>query len=714
MKTRTSISIFILTIISIAIMSCKTLTRKLTDHVKINSEQFEITIKNGYFQKWSSVNDHVNYIPEKQIAPLLTLQVANENYLPSSMSWDANKKSALLNFDKVGVKVDISITSKKTHVVFEVIAIEPKEIVDLLIWGPYPTTINRTIGEIVGVVRDQDYAIGIQSLNSKTIGGYPINDDDRMPVFNAYDHNHYDDIWGHEREKHRFWGVTAKRTEYGSVLQAYCRNRDKDRVTSHWEASETVAPAYNDGGVIGSKIALFGCLKDQVLQTLSKIELAEDLPHPVLDGEWLKTSSRANSSYIITEFGTETIDEILTIAKSAGLICIYHPGPFENWGHFDLNKEEFPNNWKSMKACVEKAAKEGIWLGVHTLSNFITTNDPYVTPKPDTRLASFGSSLLTRAINSTDTEIPVKDARWFKHKSTLNTIRINEELIQYQSISTSPTIKLIGCRRGAWGTEAAAHEKDEPAARLMDHGYKVFLTDAELTKEVAQQLANFYNFTGLRMIALDGLEGAWSTGLGTYGRTIFTETWYGSLNKKQKNEVVNAASNPGHFNWHVNSRFDWGDESGSLRTGQTAYRIMNQPFYSRNYLPHFLGGFKITKKTTLADAEWFLARVAGFDAGFAIMLSAINEMSENEDGKAILLAMKEWEAARMNKAFPKELKRILQNPKKDFHLEAIKKGQWKLYVVPDAENNPVHLGASIIIPLKQPLDEKTVMLFNLD
>ena len=34
--------------------------------------------------------------------------------------------------------------------------------VDLIIWGPYPTTINKVIGETVGVVQGEEYAMGIQ------------------------------------------------------------------------------------------------------------------------------------------------------------------------------------------------------------------------------------------------------------------------------------------------------------------------------------------------------------------------------------------------------------------------------------------------------------------------------------------------------------------------------------------------------------------------
>jgi len=39
--------------------------------------------------------------------------------------------------------------------------------------GPYPATISETIGETIGVVRGEEFALGIQSLNPKTIGGYP-------------------------------------------------------------------------------------------------------------------------------------------------------------------------------------------------------------------------------------------------------------------------------------------------------------------------------------------------------------------------------------------------------------------------------------------------------------------------------------------------------------------------------------------------------------
>ena len=113
-----------------------------------------------------------------------------------------------------------------------------------------------------------------------------------------------------------------------------------------------MAPPYHDGGVIGSKIALFGCPVEQALQTLGVIELGEGLPHPMIDGEWVKTSPNANAAYLITSFTEENVDQAIALTLKAGLKHLYHYGKtFENWGHFDLYKGEFPSGVKGLKVC---------------------------------------------------------------------------------------------------------------------------------------------------------------------------------------------------------------------------------------------------------------------------------------------------------------------------------------------------------------------------
>src|SRR5262249_51270195 len=149
-------------------------------------------------------------------------------------------------------------------------------------------------------------------------------------------------------------------------------NRDRDRVIDNWGFERCLAPAFADGGVVGSKIALFACSADEALSTIGKIEVAEGLPHPKLNGIWAKQSRRARSAYLIVDFGESTIDQAIQMTKMAGLHYLYHSSPFETWGHFKLKTELFPHGWDGLRECVRKANRAGLKVGFHTLSNFIT------------------------------------------------------------------------------------------------------------------------------------------------------------------------------------------------------------------------------------------------------------------------------------------------------------------------------------------------------
>ena len=49
--------------------------------------------------------------------------------------------------------------------------------------------------------------------------------------------------------------VMALETDFGSTIQAYVRNRSEDRVIENWGHPRFVAPAFEDGGIVGSAIA---------------------------------------------------------------------------------------------------------------------------------------------------------------------------------------------------------------------------------------------------------------------------------------------------------------------------------------------------------------------------------------------------------------------------------------------------------------------------
>ena len=419
------------------------------------------------------------------------------------------------------------------------------------------------------------------------------------------------------------------------------------------------------------------------LETIGQIEIEEGLPYPEINGEWGKIARTASASYLIVDFTENNLDEAIELTKKTGLKYLYHGGPFENWGHFDLQKEAFPDNWESMKRCVEKAKKHGIYLGVHILSNFITTNDPYVSPIPDKRLAEVGASVLTKDIEEKVKEIFIEDPTFFNQmeNNSLHAVVVGGEIIRYAEVSDNEPWKLIDCARGAFGTTASAHKKGDEIGKLMDHPYKTFLTNNELSEEMAKTIARLFNETGLRQISFDGLEGNWSTGMGQYGRQRFVKIWYDNLKPELQGKIINDASNPGHYFWHIYTRMNWGEPwYAGFRESQTQYRLNNQRLFRRNFMPGMLGWFRMTNETSLEDIEWLLARAAGFDAGFALVTDP-KTVRENGLGEKILSIINEWETARMSEVFSPEQKKEFEEIRNEYHLEKVEEGKWKFYPI---------------------------------
>jgi len=645
-----------------------------------SSEYFSLSINDkGNIIQLTDKLSGIDYLAGDQDESFLSIRKKKKVFRPSSIVSEKDQNELVFNFDSVKVKARIKVELKKSHLTFELVDIQPKEDVELVIWGPYPTTINKSIGETVGVVRGEEFALGIQALNPKTLGGFPWKENDCMPQLDIFEGEDYSDL-SEEGKRYVLYRVEAAKPEkFGSTLQAYCRNRIYSREVENWGHQKYYAPAYNDGGVIGSKIALFGCPVEKTLDVIEQIEITENLPHPVIDGEWGKKSPTANASYLIMNFGEEDIEKAISYTKQAGLKYLYHSGPFKTWGHFPLN-EQFPNGNEGLKKCVSIAENKGVHLGVHTLSNFITTNDAYVTPIPDDRLAKVGFSAIVEDIDDTqniiqiDFPVPFTDTK----NSNLKTVVIGEELIRYGSISEKEPWILLDCQRGAFETTASSHKNGDKIGLLADHAYKVFLTNTELTKEVAKNLADLFNNTGLRQISFDGLEGNRSTGMGNYGEILMTTTWYDHLDENIKSHFIADASRTSHYFWHIYSRMNWGEPwYAGFRESQTEYRFKNQKYFERNLMPGMLGWFLMTEETSLEDIEWMLAKASGYNAGFGFV-SNYKAFEGNGATEKILNQINLWESARLNGLFDDTVRGKLKDIEKEFRLQSVVDNRFKL------------------------------------
>lgn len=606
-------------------------------------------------------SDSHDYLATNQPAPLLSLRVGGKIYPPDGAKWSPQTGRLTLHFDPTGVTGVVQVVSKPTHLTLELVEVVPVGSADLVLWGPYPTTIHKTVGEVIGVVRDGAFALGLQALNLKTLGGYPENDE------GSADRPH-----------------AARPTDWGSVLQAYSMDRSRTRSIAVWNrrAPNMPVPAIPGETVIGSKIALFGCPDDEALNVLGAIEVAEGLPHPLINGVWAKVSPERGRSYLIANFSEDTMDEMLAYVKRANLMSLYHENAFKSWGHYEPNPKYFPSGVAGIRACADKAKALGIRLGAHTLSDFIQTHDSYITPVPDSRLARTGASPLATAIDAETTTIPVVSPEYFTNTlgNELHTVIIDRELVRYGSVSTGAPWLLLDCQRAAYGTQASAHAAGAGVAKLMDHSYKVFFPNLDLLREIARNLARAFNETGLSHMDFDGHEGCLAAGEGTYGNDLFAKEFYDHLD----HTVLNGTSTLSHYYWHINSYCNWGEPwYGGFRDSMQEYRIHNQAFYDRNFVPRMLGWYLMTPTTCLSDMEWMLARSAGYDSGFALNTSA-EALRKNPETGRILDALREWELARRAGAFTSAQRELLRNPRREFHLEAAIGGGWDLFPYHDS------------------------------
>ncbi|MEI7663771.1 MAG: hypothetical protein WCK34_16310, partial [Bacteroidota bacterium] len=298
----------------------------------------KITVsRKGEISSFYDLAREKEYIDAGHPSPVMQVKVDGEWESPANAEYepetgDASSGILLLTYERSKVTLKIRVLQAPAYTRFELAGVSPAGRVDLVVWGPYPLKPDETVGEIIGVVRNHEFALGLQVLNVKTLGGFPLNDEGSDPSRSN----------------------TAKKTASGSVLQAFSMDRSRPRRISAWWGqfpNMQVTPVEGET-TEGSAIALFGCAAGKCLQTIGDIELAEKLPHPMINGAWGKASSQAGRSYLIADYSESTVDELLGYTKRAELRTLYHMNGWKSWGHYELDSAFFPHGLNGFKTCL--------------------------------------------------------------------------------------------------------------------------------------------------------------------------------------------------------------------------------------------------------------------------------------------------------------------------------------------------------------------------
>ena len=640
-------------------------------NLKTRSTQIGID-NNGYF---SSIQIEGKDILHTGKYPLVTACIDNKLVTPTKLTSSGNQLK--LTMSDGGT---ISLKHKESEVCITLEVANIPEKYEVLLFGPLAVNINEMVGDVVGVAQGNGVAFGIQALNIKTNAGIP--EEYGQLVTQTYGYT------GKSAELSvasiPAYKLAAADISDGTVFHFSARRRNKQeyRQVQGLNNSLVLPVEGADGLIKGAKIAFFGSKNTEALARIGEIELEQGLPHPLFDGEWGKTARAAMKSYLISDFSENNFDMILDKAKIAGFKYVYHSGPFLDWGHFNWDPKFTKSGDEGVRKMVDKAKAEGIAVGVHTLSNFMTTNDAYVTPVPTEHLLKQGVLSLTADLDKDQTEITIKKSSLFDRPMTLNAMQIDQELITYGNTEDKgETLLLKNCKRGAYGTTATAHSQKTPLYKLWDYPYKTLFPDLVLQDKFSDRLAEIMNKTGLCQISFDGLEGCSYTGQDEYANNRFVYRWYNQLN----HNVLNDASRLSHNLWHIHTRMNWGEPWGeAMRTGQVENRIKNQAFFKRNLFPRMLGWFLIRladrnfECSSLEDLEWALSESAGFDAGYAMTINS-NTLRRHGQIDKLLETIKNWDKLREAEAFTEEQKTLLRDPLTEWHLEKVSEENYNLY-----------------------------------
>ncbi|WP_140939315.1 hypothetical protein [Sphingobacterium lumbrici] len=609
--------------------------------------------------------------------PIVSVYKDQKMLLPKSLKV---KGDLFLITMEDGRFVELKVGQNKEAISYEVLKLDPAY--KLLVFGPVKIKLHEVVGEVVGVAQGGELAFGMQSLHIKTIGGIPEDYiDDYSSAFGYKGKNTTLSV-----SSISFGHFAAVDTEDGTVFQLSAKSRKSKEYLPVKGLNKMLVPPVEgqDGEIVGAKIALFGDKRQQILARIGRVEIEQGLPHPMIAGEWGKVSREAMRSYLITNFTAANLDFALTKTKQAGFKNIYHPDPFRTWGHFEWKKDLSSEGDAGVKKLVEQAAQQGIDIGIHTLTNFMTTNDLYATPVPSKQLLKQGELKLVAAIDTAQKEIEVLDSELFALPLTLNTLQIEDELITYSKAERKGNHWLLtNCTRGAFGTKKMAHGAEKTLYKLWDYPYKTLFPDLVLQDAFAKRLSAIFNQTGIKQISFDGLEGCMYTGHDYYATGKFVSDFYQGL--QNKTEVINDASRLDHYLWHIHTRMNWGEPWGEeMREGQVENRIKNQAYFQRNLFPRMLGWFLVRladrkfEATSLEDLEWALSESAGFDAGYAMSID-MRTLQQHGQIDLLLESMKNWDQLRLANVFTEEQKNRLRDPKTEWHLEKIDDKKFLLY-----------------------------------
>ena len=667
----------------------------------------------GFITSLTARATGTEYSPPGHPSPLLSLHVRgqpNEHLLPPAAARFGDGEVALTYAN--GAIATVKLEAKDAYFRLQLVALAPRGDVDNVVWGLLNTTISGRIGDLIGVVRSDDWAIGLLGLDDNTIAG-PVADGDcyqmgyyvhspdpvRQPLppplregqrF-AVGGDGVSDTAFFSRPEEYFQFVCGNgawlEPGFGSSIAYHARDRRQPYV-HHWSLlpgfqrsrpRHMVSDPVPGVDFIGSAVALYACPDDQGLATIEAIIRAEGLPYITdRDGRWV----RDPAAWRPTVYWSGPVDKAIEYTKALGLKDISRDtGEFYATGRpgWEGRVGFADGKTLSYREFAERAHAAGLTHGgLHTLCAFLqgaVSRD--VTPAPSEHLQTVCRTKLARDLSATDTVAVVTDPSFLAEMGTWtwgddsNYLRIGGEMLHYAGISAQAPWTLTGVRRGH-ASKAEPHRAGDGVVKLMQNCYNGFVPDLALLLDYADYYADLMVRNGMDTINFDGFESTVYQNQGYYAVRRFCRRLFESYHRQTGGKwprVTGSNVFPGSWEFLNTCDIGGGDHLFNARTGRRGIEgkdIGNG--WSNSYYPGTFGIQGWHSDWSLYDAENLEAKAVGWDATYALSISqeSIDRTGERD---AIFAAFRAWQSARALGIFGKEAKRRLRDPDWKFHLE---------------------------------------------
>ncbi len=435
-------------------------------------------------------------------------------------------------------------------------------------------------------------------------------------------------------------------------------------------------------GLVGAKVALVGGAPEAMREALKEaVGEAPELPHSPVGGPWALEGPLNRSSYLFNFGGltVATADEWIARAHSIGFDQIqFHGGASFRFGDCALDPVAYPNGFDDLRAVIDKLHAAGIKAGMQPYAFFIDKRSPWVTPKPDPRLAVSATFTLAEELTAEATTVPVTESTeavstitgFFVRNSV--TLRIDDELIVFSGATKEPPYAFTQCQRGALGTAAAPHAKGAPVGQLKEC-FGLFVPDPETTLfgEVAAKTAELANRCGFDAIYLDALDGEDILG-GVENSWHYGSAYAFEIASRLERPTVMEMSTFHHHLWFLRSRMGAWDHPNRCYKQFVDLHARGNESNTRMFLPSNLGwwafkgwGGPQVEPTFTDDTDYICAKALGTDSGLSLV--TYDPTSPGQQRQAEV--MRRWEALRHSGAAPEPVKARLREPGAEFTLE---------------------------------------------